>query len=196
MKLAPAHIAWVALAGVLLLGALAVGVGERPALDWRPALAAAEPWRAWTAAAVHLSTLHLWANMAGLVVVTALGVVAGVGMASALAWAMAWPLTHVGLLLRPDLLVYGGASGVLHAGVAVVAWHLLRNAPGQRRWVGAAIAIGLALKIAGEDPFGPALRSAAGFDIAVAPFAHLSGAVAGIAGAVLAPVLARMRGHA
>ena len=41
--------------------------------------------------------------------------------AAALAWALAWPLTHLALLAEPALLRYGGLSGVLRAGAAVAA---------------------------------------------------------------------------
>ena len=34
---------------------------------------------------------------------------------------VAWPLTHLSLLARPEVMHYGGLSGVLHAGVAVAA---------------------------------------------------------------------------
>ena len=44
---------------------------------------------------------------------------------------------------------------------------------------GAGIGLGLAAKIALEAPLGPVLRATAGFDFPVAPFAHLSGALAG-----------------
>ena len=46
------------------------------ALDWQPALASSEPWRAWSAAIVHYSALHLAANLAGIALVAALGFVA------------------------------------------------------------------------------------------------------------------------
>ena len=39
---------------------------------------------------------------------------------------LARPLTQLGLLMRPDLLHYGGLSGVLHAGVAAAALWLVR----------------------------------------------------------------------
>ena len=69
---------WIAAAALLGLGALA-GLGLRSdALDWQPGLALREPWRAWSAAMVHLSALHLAANLAGAALVGALGWVASV----------------------------------------------------------------------------------------------------------------------
>ena len=53
-----------------------------------------------------------------------------------------------------------------------------------RRGLGAAIAAGLLIKIILEEPWGPALRAPAGllsggWDIATAPLAHATGALAG-----------------
>lgn len=164
-----------ALAKLSLLGWLL----PREALDWQAGLVAQQPWRAVTAAFAHLTLLHLGANLAGCVVLAVLGVRAGLGAQAAVAALLALPLTQLGLLLRPDLLRYAGLSGVLHAMVVIAALALLQR-PGRERAVGAAIALGLAAKLVLEDPLGPALRVTAGFDFAVAPFAHLSGAVAGM----------------
>ena len=58
-----------------------------------PALAAREPWRLFSAAFVHYSTLHLLANLAGAALVGALGFFARVPRRVVLAWLVAWPLT-------------------------------------------------------------------------------------------------------
>ncbi len=185
---------WLAVSALLGLGALAALGLPSAALDWQPALAASEPWRTWSAALVHLSTLHLMANLAGTALVGALGFVAGVPKRSVVAWLVAWPLTQFALLARPDLTHYAGLSGVLHAGVAVVAVHLIASARGLRRAIGLAILAGLALKVAGETPWAAeALRHPAGWDIAVAPFAHAGGLVAGALASALAEALARRR---
>ena len=185
---------WIAASALLGLGALA-GLGLPPAaLDWQPTLASSQPWRAWSAAIVHLSALHLAANLAGVALVAALGFVARVPWRSVLAWFVAWPLTHLALLARPDLVHYAGLSGVLHAGVAVVAVHLIATARGVRRAIGLALLGGLALKVASETPWAAeALRHPAGWDIAIAPFAHASGLVAGALASALGEALARRR---
>ena len=185
---------WIAASALLGLGALA-GLGLPPAaLEWQPTLASSQHWRAWSAAIVLLSALHLAANLAGVALVAALGFVARVPRRSVLAWFVAWPLTHLALLARPDLIHYAGLSGVLHAGVAVVAVHLIATARGLRRAIGLALLGGLALKVAGETPWAAeALRHPAGWDIAVAPFAHASGLVAGALASALAEALARRR---
>lgn len=165
----------------VLLGVLAMlGWGIEPGtLDWQRALLLTQPWRLFSAVGVHYSPAHLLLNLAGLAAVAALGAVARIDSASAWAWVAAWPLTQLGLLLDPDLAHYGGLSGVLHAGVAIVAIHLLRGAASRERGIGAAILLGLVLKVGLEFPWSPpALHPA--LQIMVTPLAHLSGLVAGL----------------
>ena len=188
----PGH-AWVLLAGLLGAGALGGWVVPAATIDWQPVLAAREPWRALTAAFVHWSALHLLANLAGLALVAALGRAAALPPRAALAWLLAWPLTHLGLLAEPALAHYGGLSGVLHAAVAVAACWLALAARGRDRVIGAALLVGLVLKVALEDPFGAPLAHRAGWDIAIAPLAHASGAIAGGAMALLLLVLRAAR---
>ena len=184
--------AWCALAAVLAVGAALAFGRDSAVLDWQPALAAGAPWRALSAAFVHYSTLHLLANLAGLALVGALGFVARVPWPVALAWLVAWPLTQLGLLARPDLLHYGGLSGVLHAGTACVGVHLVLNARGPRRAIGAVLLAALAVKVASETPWGPVLREPPGWDIATAPLAHATGLAAGVLATLLVEVTTRL----
>lgn len=161
------------------------------AIDWQPSLAWREPWRAWSAPLLHFSSLHLAVNLAGAALVGALGVVGRVPQRTALAWFVAWPLTQFGLLARPDLAHYGGLSGVLHAGVAAAALYLIVATRGPRRFIGVALLAALSIKVLGEAPWGDALRSPAGWDIAVAPVAHASGLVAGLLASGIAEALWR-----
>lgn len=171
--------AWLALGALLAGGAAAGALAPSAALDWQPQLAWREPWRLFSAAFVHWSTPHLAVNLLGTAVVVAWGWVARVPRAAALAWALAWPLTHAALALQPQIAHYGGLSGILHAGVAVVAVHLLRHARGTRRGIAAAVLAGLAAKILLEAPWRGALQASAAWDFALAPLAHAAGAVAG-----------------
>ena len=151
---------WITLSACLGMGAL-IGWWVPSALwDWQPALAAAQPWRWWTAAFVHWSPMHLLANLIGLVVVGALGHVAAVPAVVAMAWLASWPLLHLALLLRPELAHYGGLSGLLHGGVAAAALYLACVETRRRR------------------------------QIAVAPLAHVSGALL----AALCTLIALARG--
>ena len=185
---------WAFAAALLGLGAVAVLGLSSPALDWQPARFWREPWRAWSAALVHLSGLHLVANLVGCALVGALGYVARVPQRSVTAWLVAWPLTQIALLARPDLARYAGLSGVLHAGVAVVAVHLIATGRGARQAVGIALLAALAVKVASESPFAADVLSAReGWDIAIAPFAHAAGLAAGALASALAEALARRR---
>jgi len=181
---------WAALsAGLATLAGLAWWL-PRAWLDWQPALWAQEPWRALSAALVHWSAQHLLANLAGCAVLALLGRAGR--LRATPAWLAAWPLTQLGLLLQPALLHYGGLSGLLHAGVAVAVVELLARR-GRDRLVGAAIAAGLLAKLWLEQPLGPALRTLPGWDIAIAPFAHLSGTLAGALSALVWLAWRRLR---
>ncbi len=186
-------IAWGSVAAALAIAATLGRFVPAGAIDWQPALAGQQPWRAWSAAGVHYSRLHLVANAAGLVGVALLGTVGRLPPRSALAWGLAWPLTHVGLLLQPELTHAGGLSGVLHAGVAAAALHLVGARAGRERLIGAALLAGLFTKVLAEAPWGVPLRYPAGWDIAVAPAIHASGLASGIVCAAALECVAAQR---
>ncbi len=177
--------AWAAVALAACTGALIAWLLPHDALEWQPSLGASQPWRAGTAAFVHYSVLHLGANLAGGVLVAALGWAARIPWAGVMAWLAAWPTLHLALLLDPSLRHYGGLSGVWHAGVAVVGVHLLWRGPPPARWVGVGLLAGLLIKVLSETPWAGPLRYVPGWDIAIAPVAHASGAAAGVAWAVV-----------
>jgi rhomboid family GlyGly-CTERM serine protease len=184
-------IAWCVLAGALAALAALLARVPREAIDWQPVLAPAQPWRAWSAAFAHWSGAHLAANLAGCVVVAGFGVAARVPLCATVAWLVAWPLGHALLGLQPALTHYGGLSGVLHAGVAVAALHLMWHVRGRPRAIGAAVALGLTFKLLLEAPWGAPARAWPGWDIPVAPLAHATGALAGLACAALAFAMRR-----
>ena len=174
-------------------------------LDWQPALWPAQPWRAWSAGLVHWSATHLGLNLLACAALIAWGHAAALGRRQTLAWLLAWPLTHVLLVASPGLAHYGGLSGMLHAGVAIGAWALLRQGQGPCRWVGAVVLAGLVLKLVLElPPWTPwaglvpglpvdaqPLVGAPGFRVASA--AHWSGAISGLVCAVLLDLVPRYR---
>jgi rhomboid family GlyGly-CTERM serine protease len=183
--------AFVALAALLMAGAAGAWFAPAALLDWQPALAASQPWRAWTAVFVHWSQQHLAANIGAGLIVAAYGFVARVPWWLTLAWLAAWPLTQVLLLVQLALAHYGGLSGVLHAGVAIATLWLVVAEHGRRRAVGWAMTAGLAAKLLLEEPWGAPLRHPAEWDIAIAPLAHATGSIAGIVCAGAALVLRR-----
>jgi len=151
-----------------------------------------QPWRAFSAIGVHYSGAHLAGNLAGIALAAVYGIAAMVPSRLACAWLAAWPLTHIGLLLRSDLLHYGGLSGVVHAGVAAITvWVVATARTPAQRWVGALVAIGFVGKLLSEAPWGPTLRQPAGWDISVAPIVHTTGAIAGALCAIVALSIAR-----
>jgi hypothetical protein len=81
----------------------------------------------------------------------------------------------------------------LHAGVAVVAWQLVTRERGPRRAVGWAVLAGLAAKLTLEQPWRGPTQAVAGWDIAIAPLAHLSGVASGLLCAAIAQAFARQR---
>jgi rhomboid family GlyGly-CTERM serine protease len=171
--------AWIALATLLMLLGLAGWSSAHERFDWQPGLVGTQPWRTLTAVAVHYSAAHLAVNLAGSIVVAMLGWAARITPPMVWAWAAAWPLTQLGLLIEPRLLHYGGLSGVLHAGVAVAGLHLLlTGAKGPRR-IGAACLVGLIAKVVSEAPWAPP-EFHAGLGITVAPVAHACGVAAGL----------------
>jgi rhomboid family GlyGly-CTERM serine protease len=183
--------AWAALAAVLVAGSVFSLWLPAAALDWQPELAAREPWRAFSAAFVHWSDRHLVANLFAAAVVGAYGCAAQLPREQAAAWFIAWPVSHLMLLVRPELAHYGGLSGMLHGGVAITCLWLLVRTRGGRRTVGALVSVGLVLKLASETPWGPALQHSEEWDIAVVPLAHATGAIAGVLCGAVALLLAR-----
>ena len=174
------QVAWLVMLCVLVVPALLSGPGDplaREVLGWRPDRAWSEPWRWWSAAWMHLNSTHLLANLSGAVLVAALGWLLQPDRRMAWAWALAWPLTHLSLLLQPGLLRYGGLSGVLHAGVAVCAvWLWSRGERRGERQLGGVLAAGLLVKLLLERAWEAPLNRVAGLDIVVAPLAHAAGA--------------------
>jgi rhomboid family GlyGly-CTERM serine protease len=184
---------WLAMTALLAAAATALWFAPRELLAWQPARALDQPWRVWSAAFVHWTPWHLVANLIGCAVVAAFGIAARVPARSTPAWLAAWPLSHAALAAQPALTSYGGLSGVLHAGVAIAAWQLLRHESGRRRRIGAAVMAGLLIKLLLEKPWGAPTQTVAGWDFAVAPWAHASGAIAGIVCAALADAASRRR---
>ena len=137
-------------------------------------------WSWWTTAWLHGSEAHLWRNLFGAGLILLLGVLSDANRQDALAWLLAWPLTQVGMLMEPHLSSYVGLSGVLHAGVVIVG---LANLHHPRRAANRAAGIVLLAWVAGklfmENPWAHALVLSEASAINVAPWAHLSGALAG-----------------
>ena len=182
---------WAVAAGVLWVGH--IGTPWQFHLDWQPEVWRAQPWRLWTAAWVHWSGMHVLFNLMGCAALLAWGHAADVKLRHTLAWLLAWPLVQLALAATTSVPHYGGLSGVLHAGVAIGCWALVRQTDTPRRWVGAWVLLGLCLKVALEQPL---VRHVLGWGDDPVPLigapgwyvesgAHLAGLVAGLACAAL-----------
>lgn len=163
----------------------------------QPGLGLQQPaWTWWTTAWLHGSEAHLWRNLAGLIVLALMGAIARPGGLATLAWLTAWPLTQLGMLAEPGLGSYVGLSGVLHAGVMVLA---LRCLQGDRRardgLPGAVLLAWLAGKLLMENPWAHSLVASDASAINVAPWAHLSGAAAGLLSMVAWRLAVHRRRH-
>jgi rhomboid family GlyGly-CTERM serine protease len=162
-------------------GALLAWPAPRDVLDWQPALAFSQPWRMVSSAWVHWSARHLAMNLAGCALIALLGWRARAGVPAVRAWALAWPLSQLGLLAQPALRHYGGLSGVLHAAAAILGCQLLAHGADRRsRAIGALLVVGLVAKVLAESPWGEATRRIDGWDFLLAPAAHASGVLAGL----------------
>jgi rhomboid family GlyGly-CTERM serine protease len=165
----------------LLIGSvLSLLLDASGALEWRPSLLWQQPWRWWSAAFVHYSTVHWVGNFTGLALTAAFGWVSRVPLRAAIAWCVAWPLTHLAFLwMAPGLMHYGGLSGVVHAGVAIVITQVLITGTRGQRAVVATVLVGLIAKIATETPWRAPVQYLEGWDIGIAPIAHVTGVLSG-----------------
>ncbi len=167
-------------------------------LDWQPQTWT-QPWRLVSAAWVHWSGEHLRPNLAGALALGLLGMAAQAPRRLAALWLIAWPLTQALAaalaLLAPSLPPFAheaGASGVLHAGVVLLALHLAAMHRDVRRWVGAALLVAVVAKLGVEvhqalgdrDPL-----AARAWQVNVR--AHLGGFMAALVAWVAAQCLAR-----
>ena len=177
---------WLAVCALLGLASLAVWPIERTLIDWQPQRAWPEAWRWWSAALVHFTPLHLGANLLATALVAAYGWAARVPPVVALAWIASWPFTHLALGAKPELLHYGGLSGVLHGGVAAATLWLVLRGHGAARTIGWLMLIGQGLKLLFEMPWGAAIQAPSELDVAVAPLSHASGSIAGAVCTLLA----------
>ena len=141
------------------------------------------PLNWWTCVWLHANTRHLAANLGGLALILSLGWILKLPRRAALAWLLAWPLTHLALLLDPRLDTYYGLSGVLHAGLSIAATTLIVQPDRARRWAttyGWALLVGMLAKCWLENPDWQALLPRPGLDMNAAPMSHWAGTLVGI----------------
>lgn len=160
-------------------------------LAWRADDWAAAPWTHWTAPLVHFLLPHALANMLALAALGALGTALSARPRDALALLLAWPLSTLTLLLWPQVGGYYGLSSLAHAAAAILAIHALTSPASLRtgQWLGIGLLIKLALERGWDTPVG--FDDSWGFNIVFA--AHLTGAVAGAAMALIVQAFTTIR---
>ncbi len=185
---------WIWLLGILVVGAVLLGLGDSAvsALRYdRAAIGAGQWWRLVSAHAVHANAHHFVLNALGLVLVWSL-FAAEYG---AFEWTLMVALSALAIGLGlwwfdPQLQWYVGASGVLHAVMA--GGSVKRFTQGQwDRWI---LAAGLAGKLAFEQSSQARGHLLTSGDLPIVIDSHLYGAVAGaLIGAALCARMAIIR---
>ncbi|MBX3608423.1 MAG: hypothetical protein KF871_00890 [Hydrogenophaga sp.] len=146
-------------------------------LIWRADGWLLQPWTLLTSAWVHLSTPHLIGNQLALGALTAAGWVLRPPTSATWAWGLSWPLTQLSLDLWPQVGYAVGLSGVLHAGLMVLAMHLLLGPmPRPLRTWGAGLALGVLVKLFIEHAWGQPVVWDPSDEMSIVQAAHLSGA--------------------
>lgn len=155
----------------------------------------ARPWTLWSSAWVHLNLPHLVGNVLAMGGVAAAGWVLRPGARCTLAWLLAWPLTQVSLLLWPQVGYAVGLSGLMHAGILVLAVQVaLRRLPihGARFWGGLLVVVVLT-KVLLERGWSQPIVWDADSQLSVVQAAHVTGAFWGVVLGLAEPLLKRPR---
>jgi rhomboid family GlyGly-CTERM serine protease len=177
--------AWSGLCAALAIACIAVWllpVDWQIALRWRADGWFAAPWTLWTASLTHLSDLHLLANLVALPCFAIIGQHLGANRSDALALLLAWPITHLALLLWPQIAFYAGFSGVNHALAGVLIARAAIDFIVDRNFsiIAFLLASVLLAKLVWEAPWAQPLRMDTSWGFTVVQAAHLSGFFSGM----------------
>jgi len=172
----------IAASGLLWLAAVE-GLASPQHLAWRADGWQAAPWTLWTAPLEHFMLAHALANGLALAALAALGSMLSAQPRDALALLLAWPLSTLGLLLWPQVGGFYGLSGLIHAAAAILALRAIMSSTTYRygQWLAAGLLFKLALEHGWDTPVG--FDTGWGFNVVYA--AHLTGAGAGAAMALV-----------
>lgn len=158
------------------------GSARQLMLLWHAGAWLQHPSTLWTASLVHLSPAHWLVTLGALLVLAVLGVFLRAQWPATLAVLLAWPLGTLALAIWPQISYYAGMSGLLMAMLAVLGVHAWR--PGSR--IAAAVLLAaLAIKLLSEKAWSQPMAFDPYWGFNVVNAAHLSGAAAGTACAVL-----------
>lgn len=154
---------------------------ERGTLGWQWGQALQQPWSLWTAALFDASKSQWCANLALLMLLAVCGAGLGAQRRDALCLWLAWPLATQGLRWWPELNGLVGLSGVTHAAGAI----LIVRALDRHRGVALIALLALALKLGIEQGWATPRLFSPSWDSSVLYALHLSGALTGLALALL-----------
>lgn len=158
-------------------------------LTWQFDTVWSMPWTLWTSAWVHMNPPHLIFSQMGLGLLAALAWVLRPPWVSTWAWLLSWPLAQACLVAWPQIGYAAGLSGLLHAGAAVLAVHLLMGVariPKGRRW-GSLLLLALVVKLGMERGWSQPVVWDGGTELSVVQALHLTSALWGAALALLLP---------
>ena len=150
---------------------------------WQPDSWRQQPWTLWTASVLHFRWPLLLGNALAMAALAVAGASLHTTPRDALALLLAWPLSTLGLLMWPQVGGYNGLSAVVHAATAIVALRAMAQPP--VRWLGLLLAGGLMIKLALERGWVVPIGFDTGWGFNAVFAAHLTGAAAGAALAVL-----------
>jgi len=185
------HLAWAGLCSTLALASLVATTGTRPQmLVWHATAWPHHPWMLWTASLVHMSAAHWLVNLGALLVLAVLGLSLRAQWPATLAVLLAWPLGTLALMAWPQVGWYAGMSGLLTAMLAALCVHAWR--PGSRI-ASSVLLAALALKLLVEQAWSHPIAFEPSFGFNVVNAAHLTGAAAGTACAMLVRSLLALR---
>jgi hypothetical protein len=159
-------------------------------LTWQAESVWQMPWTLWTSAWVHMNPPHLIFSQMALGMLAALAWVLRPPLISTLAWLLSWPLAQACLIFWPQIGYAAGLAGLMHAGVAVLAVHLLMGVlrvHKGRRW-GSLLLLALLAKLGMERAWAFPVVWDASTELSVVQALHLTSALWGAAMAVALPV--------
>lgn len=174
------------------MGSVAAQHSARPlALVWHALGWPHHPWMLWTASLIHLSGAQALVNLGALLVLAVLGVFLRARWPATLAVLLAWPLGTLALACWPEVPYYAGMSGLLMSMLSVL-WVQAALQTGTRM-VSFVLFTTLALKLWSEHAWSQPLVFDPYWGFNVVNAAHLTGAVAGAASALLVRALVALR---
>ena len=183
--------AWLGLCSALALASVVAATRANAVwLVWHASAWTHHPWMLWTASLVHLSQLQLLMNLGALLVLAILGSFLQARWPATLAVLLAWPLGTLALIWWPQVHYAIGLSGLLMTMLSVLAVHAWREGS---RPAALLLFVLIAIRLAAEQAWAHPLAFDPIWGSNVVNAAHLTGALAGAATALLVRVVLSLR---